>query len=50
MKDVVIADPYYMHENNVCGEAGRTIMKNYHAKFMVANKGKDYLLVPYHPL
>lgn len=49
VKDVAVADHYHMHENNLCSEASRAIMKNYIAQFMIANKEKHYLHVPYVP-
>ena len=48
--NVAIVDPYHMHDNNVRSKDGREIMKDYLVQVMIAHKGKDYLLMPYHPV
>ena len=46
-----VANPYFMHESflAVCAEH-REYARDYIANFMVANKDKEAILVPYHPL
>lgn len=48
---ICIADPYFMHEGflAVCAEH-REYARDYIIDFMVANKDKEMILVPYHPL
>ena len=48
---ICVADPYFMHEGflAVCAEHCE-YARNYIAGFMVANKDKEAILVPYHPL
>ena len=48
---LAVADPYYMHEGflGVCAEQ-REYMRDYIVSFMLANKDKEAILVPYHPL
>ena len=48
---ICVADPYFMHEGFlvVCGEH-RQYARDYMVDFMVANKDKETIRVPYHPL
>ena len=48
---ICVADPYFMHEGFlvVCAEH-REYARDYIVDFMVANKDKEAILVPYHPL
>ena len=50
IKYICIADPYYMHESflAVCKEHSDYVSK-YLGKFMIANKDKEAILLPYHP-
>ena len=45
------ADPYYMHESflGVCAKHGE-YARDYIVSFMLANKDKEVILVPYHPM
>ena len=47
---ICVADPYFMHEGLlvVCAEH-REYARDYIVDFMVANKDKEMILVPYHP-
>ena len=46
-----VANPYFMHEGflAVCPEH-REYARDYIADFMVANKDKETILLPYHPM
>ena len=48
---IYVADPYFMHEGflAVCAEH-HEYARDYIANFMVANKDKEVILVPYHPV
>jgi hypothetical protein len=48
---ICVADPYFMHEAflAVCPEH-REYARDYIANFMVTNKDKETILVPYHPM
>jgi len=48
---ICVADPYFMHEGflAVCA-VHREYVREYIVDFMVANKDKETILVPYHPL
>ena len=48
---ICVADPYFMHEGflAVCPEH-REYVRDYIVNFMVANKDKEAIIVPYHPL
>ena len=48
---ISVVDPYFMHEGflAVCPEH-REYARNYIADFMVANKDKEAILLPYHPM
>lgn len=50
VQEVAVADPFHMHENNLRDPAGFKTARMYLTEFMVANKHKDHLLVPYRPL
>ena len=47
---ICVADPYFMHEGflAVCAEH-HEYARDYVAAFMVVNKDKEAILVPYHP-
>jgi hypothetical protein len=48
---ICVADPYFMHEGflAVCQEH-REYARDYIADFMVGNKDKETILLPYHPM
>ena len=48
---LLVADPYYMHGGflGVCAEH-RVYAREYIVNFMLANKDKGAILVPYHPM
>ena len=48
---ICVADPYFMHEGflAVCAEH-REYARDYILDFMLANKDKEAILVPYHPV
>ena len=48
---ICVADPYYMHEGflGVCAKH-REYAREHIVNFMLANKDKEAILVPYHPL
>ena len=48
---ICVADPYFMHEGflGVCAKH-REYAREYIVNFMLANKDKETILVPYHPL
>ena len=48
---ICVADPYFMHEGflRVCAKH-REYAREYIVNFMLANKDKGAILVPYHPL
>ena len=50
IKYICVADPYYMHESflAVCKEH-RDYASKYLGEFMIANKDKEVILLPYHP-
>ena len=50
IKYICVADPYYMHESflEVCKEH-REYASKYLSEFMIANKDKESILLPYHP-
>lgn len=50
VKDVAIANPYLIYQNNLGTEAIRDTMKKYLLHFMVANNKNYYLLVLYYPM
>ena len=48
---ICVADPYYMHESFLGVRAEqREYARDYIVSFMLANKDKDAILVPYHPV
>ena len=51
IRHICVADPYYMHEGflGVCAEQ-REYARDYIVSFMLANKDKEAILVPYHPV
>ena len=48
---ILVVGPYFMHEDflTVCPEH-REYARNYIADLMVANKDKETILLPYHPM
>ena len=50
IKYICVADPFYMHESflAVCKEH-RDYASKYLGEFMIANKDKEVILLPYHP-
>ena len=48
-RNVVIMDPYYMHERTLKNPAARLIATQFVERFFLENKGKGTLLVPYFP-
>jgi hypothetical protein len=47
---IAIVDPYYMRDTHLVeGSETRTMTMEYLQQFMVANKRKDTLLVPFSP-
>ena len=50
IKYICIADPFYMHESflAVCKEH-RDYSSKYLGEFLIANKDKEAILLPYHP-
>ena len=49
IKYICVADPFYMHESffEVCKEH-RDYASKYLGEFMIANKDKEVILLPYH--
>ena len=51
ISQISVADPYYMHESFLTlGEYERKTAREYIENFMVMNKDKEMVLVPYHPM
>ena len=47
---LAVADPYYMHEGFLSiNEANRQYAREYIEEFLVINKDKEKILLPYHP-
>jgi hypothetical protein len=46
---VTIADPYFMHEGMLMNPANRSRAKEYLQKFLLDNKSKKDILLPYFP-
>ena len=47
---ICVADPYYMHESFLSlGDFERETAMEYLQNFMVQNKDREIVLVPYHP-
>ena len=47
---ICVADPYFMQEGFLAGPKHREYASNYIADFIVGNKDKETILVPYHPM
>ena len=47
---IYVADPYYMHETFLSlGDFEHETARQYLQNFMVQNKDREIVLVPYHP-
>ena len=46
---ICVADPYYMHESLSLDDFERETAREYHQNFMVQNKDREIVLVPYDP-
>ena len=46
---IAIVDPYYMRDGCLGSPAERRIVASYLKRILVANKTKEYILVPYFP-
>ena len=46
---IAIMDPYYMLESNLGDPRDRLIVTKYIEDFLVANKQKEIILLPYFP-
>ena len=46
---VAVADPYYMRESQLMGSGTRAMATEYLERFMLTNKRKNSLLVPFFP-
>jgi hypothetical protein len=44
---IAIVDPYYMRDSHLGTPGDRRVVTEYLQAFMVANKRKDYILIPY---
>lgn len=50
VSQICVADPYYMHESFLSlGDFERETARDYLQNFMVQNKDRKIVLVPYHP-
>ena len=50
LSHIAVADPYYMSESFLKqGVLERTAVEEYITKFMLDNKDKEMILLPYHP-
>ena len=50
LSNIAVAGPYYMSENFLKrGDVERKSAEEYILKFMLANKDKEMILLPYHP-
>ena len=50
VSQICVADPYYMHESFLSlGDFERETARDYLQNFMVQNKDREIVLVPYHP-
>jgi hypothetical protein len=47
---ISVADPYYMHDSLCLGEFECQAARQYIENFMIMNKDKDMVLLPYHPM
>jgi hypothetical protein len=45
---ITVADPFYMHEDNLISPEGHEVMMEYIEEFILKNK-KDTILMPYFP-
>ena len=50
IKYICVADPFYMHESFLAVCTEHEYARDYLINFMVSNKDKETILVPYHPL
>src|SRR3954464_12035417 len=51
ISQIAVADPYYMHESFLSfGDYELKIAREYIENFMLMNKEKEMVLVPYHPM
>jgi hypothetical protein len=50
VQDIALEHPYYMHQNNLHNREGRETTKKYITEFMLPNKDKESLLMPYYYL
>ena len=46
---IAIVDPYYMRDTVLSNAGDRTIVRDYLRDIMLANKRKNYILIPYFP-
>jgi len=46
---IAIVDPYYMRDSVLANPGDRQVVKEYLQAFMLANKRKDYILMPFFP-
>ena len=47
---LAVVDPYYMHEGFLSiNDANRQYASQYIEEFLVSNKDKETILLPYHP-
>ena len=50
VSQICVADPYYMHESFLSlGDFEHETAREYLQNFMVQNKDREIVLVPYHP-
>ena len=50
VSQICVPDPYYMHESFLSlGDFERETARDYLQNFMVQNKDREIVLVPYHP-
>ena len=51
ISQIAVADPYYMHESFLSlGDYELKTAREYIENFMLMNKEKEMVLVPYHPM
>ena len=51
LSQIAVADPYYMSESFLnLGDKERNGAEKYITKFMLDNKDKEIILLPYHPI
>jgi hypothetical protein len=46
---IAIVDPFYMRDSILLAPGDRAVVKDYLQDFMLKNKRKDYILVPFFP-